>query len=262
MSKSAPPAEAPSDRHFVTALARGLSVLRCFDRPRIELTVTEIAKLTGLSQPTTWRLCATLLDCGYLVRGTSGAGLRIGAPALTLGYAAARGLGPSELARPYLQRLTEQTRGNSTLSVRAGTEVISVEHIDGEWITPNQPVGWRAPLTAIPSGLAVLVALSEPARQDVMAVLAAKDPAWPRHRQRIDAARAQYEREGYVTLTGMVDGQYSAIATPLFSGDLPGQQWVLSIGGAPSRWTEPYLRDAGRALLQVADILRPALAVI
>lgn len=262
MSKNQDGSGDAGDRHFVTALARGLSVLRCFDRPRIELTVTEIARLTGLSQPTTWRLCATLLDCGYLVRGTSGAGLRVGAPAVTLGYAAVRGLGPSEVARPYLQQLTEQTKGNATLSVRSGAEIISVEHVDGEWIVPNQPVGWRAPLTAIPSGLAVIVAMADAARQELLDTLAANDPAWPRHRRRIEAARAQYERDGYVTLTGMVDGQYSAVATPLFGEGQSGQQWTLSVGGATSRLSEEHLHHAGRALLKVADLLRPALAVI
>lgn len=260
MSKR-PEAVEQKGRHFVTALARGLSVLRCFDRPRVELTVTEIARMAGLSQPTAWRLCATLLDCGYLVRGES-AGLRIGAPALTLGYAAARGMEPSELARPYLRELSEKTKGNAMLSVRSGTEIISVERVDGEWMAPNQPVGWRAPLTAIPSGLAVLVALPDAMLRDVMAELAPKDPAWSRHRQRIDAARAQFEREGYVTLTGMVEGQYSAVATPLFDGDPPSEQWALSIGGASSRWSEAHLREAGRALLRAADLLRPALAAL
>ncbi|ETI64231.1 IclR family transcriptional regulator [Sphingobium sp. C100] len=261
MSKIEDAVAETGNRHFVTALARGLAVLRCFDRPRLELTVTEIARLTGLSQPTTWRLCSTLLECGYLVRGTSGASLRVGAPAVTLGYAAVQGLGPSELVRPYLQQLTDQTKGNSMLSVRSGTDIISVEQVHGEWITPNQPIGWRAPLIAIPSGLAVIVAMDEAARQDLMATLAATDPVWPRHRERIERAQAQYARDGYVILTGMVDGQYSAVATPLFVEGQSGQQWALSIGGATSRWSEAHLRQAGQALCKVATLLRPALAV-
>src|ERR1700712_4601763 len=119
MSKKEAVLVQPTDRNFVTALARGLDILGCFDRPRVELTVSEIARLVRLSQPTTWRLCATLVECGYLVRSNSGSALRIGAPALTLGYAAARDLSPPELIRPYLRRLADTTGGYTTLSVRS-----------------------------------------------------------------------------------------------------------------------------------------------
>jgi DNA-binding IclR family transcriptional regulator len=56
-----------ADRQYVTALARGLEILRCFSALKPELGTTEIAQLTGLPQPTVWRLCHTLIKCGYLV---------------------------------------------------------------------------------------------------------------------------------------------------------------------------------------------------
>lgn len=48
------------DRQFVASLAKGLEVLRCFTPARPELGTSEIARLTGMPQPTVWRLCYTL----------------------------------------------------------------------------------------------------------------------------------------------------------------------------------------------------------
>ena len=40
----------PDDRHFVTALARGLEILRCFRPGEASLTNSEMAKRTGRLQ--------------------------------------------------------------------------------------------------------------------------------------------------------------------------------------------------------------------
>ena len=74
-----------ADRQYVTALARGLEILRCFGARKPELGTTEIAQLTGLPQPTVWRLCHTLIKCGYLAPSPGKDKLRIGAGVLSLG---------------------------------------------------------------------------------------------------------------------------------------------------------------------------------
>ena len=51
---------------LVTALLRGLDVLRCFTEQKKVLGSSEIARLTKLPQPTVWRLCQTLVKAGYL----------------------------------------------------------------------------------------------------------------------------------------------------------------------------------------------------
>jgi DNA-binding IclR family transcriptional regulator len=256
--------ELRGDRNFVTALARGLEILRCFNRPQIELSVSEIARLTGLSQPTAWRLCYTLLECGFLVRAPSGSGLCIGAPAITLGYAAAKGARPTAIALPYMQRLAEETSCSATLSLRQNGEVISVEQVIADFVLPNQPIGWRAPLVIVSAGLAVLAALP-PAERDLLTdEMAAREGArWPRHQARIADAVAEFAREGYVTLSGMLDGQYTAVAVPLFeTGTKPKTQWALSCGTLSSRWSEAGPGSAAGKLLELRALLTPAFAAL
>ncbi|MDP9094946.1 MAG: helix-turn-helix domain-containing protein, partial [Pseudomonadota bacterium] len=55
------------DRPFVTALARGLEILGCFSASRPEIGGSQLAALTGLPQPTVWRLCHTMVQLGFLV---------------------------------------------------------------------------------------------------------------------------------------------------------------------------------------------------
>ena len=74
-----------ADRQFVTALGRGLAVLRCFDATRTQLGTTEIAQMTNLPQPTVWRLCYTLQQLGYLMQAPDSDKLRIGMAVLGLG---------------------------------------------------------------------------------------------------------------------------------------------------------------------------------
>src|SRR5947208_1087739 len=54
------------DRKFVTALGRGLDVLRCFGPRDRWLANQEIAARTGLARPTVSRLVYTLTQLGFL----------------------------------------------------------------------------------------------------------------------------------------------------------------------------------------------------
>jgi len=249
-------------RFQVTALVRGLEILKCFDRPRIELTVSDIARRVSLSQPTCWRLCQTLIDQGFLVRAATGAALSIGAPALTLGYAAINGLDLPAIVLPYMRALTGQTGGGTALSVRRGIEMIAVERCEGDFVQPNQPVGWRTALTSVASGLAVLAVLPAGEREEALAQLEARDPsAWPRRAARVALAQEQFMADGFVMLTDMHDGQYAAVAAPLVEGE-GVHHWAISCGGVRSRWDNAHLAEAGRELVRLQTLLRPALATL
>lgn len=50
----------------VSALERGISVLRCFSEARPVLGHADIARMTGIPRPTVNRLVATLLSLGML----------------------------------------------------------------------------------------------------------------------------------------------------------------------------------------------------
>lgn len=55
-----------ADRHFVTSLQKGLDVLTCFGRQHSRLTLSEVARLTGVSPASARRSLLTLQQLGYL----------------------------------------------------------------------------------------------------------------------------------------------------------------------------------------------------
>ncbi|MFT5787693.1 MAG: DNA-binding IclR family transcriptional regulator, partial [Ascidiaceihabitans sp.] len=74
------------DRNFITALARGLDILRCFRPNEIELTNQDFAQRTGLPKPTVSRLTHTLCVLEYLVLDARTGTYRLGAGVLKLGF--------------------------------------------------------------------------------------------------------------------------------------------------------------------------------
>jgi len=95
------------DRHFVTALARGLQILRCFSHQQPELSATKIVRMTGLPQPTVWRLCHTLQEAGFLICPGDGRKMALGIPVLALGYATLVRQTLAQIALPYMRSLTD-----------------------------------------------------------------------------------------------------------------------------------------------------------
>ncbi len=249
--------------HFVTALARGLEVLRCFDRPGLELTVSEIARRIGLSQPTTWRLCQTLLDCGYLVRSPNGAALRVGAASVTLGYAAVSGAAPVDLALPHMRAITEEFDVTTSIGKRQGQDMIAMDMVKGRFVRPDQPIGWRAPLPSNASGLAVLAALPAHARDAAMASVSGDDDARARRTTRLAAALEEYERKGFVSMRHSRRGTYIAIAVPLFEdGTDPMDQWAINCSWVAEHEIDAIIDDAGHRLGEIRRLLQPAIAVL
>jgi DNA-binding IclR family transcriptional regulator len=78
---------AKPDRHFVTALARGLEVLACFRHGDRMLGNQELSKRCGLAKSTVSRLTHTLTELGYLIYVEESAKYSLGTATLSLGSA-------------------------------------------------------------------------------------------------------------------------------------------------------------------------------
>ena len=97
------------DRNFVTALARGLDILRCFGPADEYLGNAELAKRTNIPRPTVSRMTATLTQLGYLRYVPQLEKYRLGPGVLDLGYRYLASEGVRELARPFMQELADAT---------------------------------------------------------------------------------------------------------------------------------------------------------
>ena len=98
------------DRHFVTALSRGLDVLSCFRSGSRLLGNQDISERCHLPKSTVSRLTYTLTKLGYLHYVKESGKYRLGTATLALGSAVLGRFEVRDLARPLMQELADADR--------------------------------------------------------------------------------------------------------------------------------------------------------
>ena len=249
------------DRQFVAALAKGLEILRCFSPARPELGTTEIAKLTGMPQPTVWRLCYTLIQLGYLVSVPSRQSLRPGIPLLGLGYAVLASQPIAEIALPAMQSIAVRYEGAVSLGARDGLAMVYLQRCQGSSIVFTElQVGSRVSLATSATGWAYIAGLSAGARAQILSELKASGGAgWPKVEQSLQKALKAYAKTGYVTNRGVLHRRINSVAVPLLAPD-GSTLLALSAGGIVDVFTDEKLSDIGEELKDLAETLRPHLS--
>lgn len=244
-----------SDRHFVTALARGLEILACFSPTRTELGSTELAGLTGLPQPTVWRLCHTLVKLGFLIQ-TSGDKLRPGIPTLRLGYSALAALDFTELVRPHMRALADDFHAASSLAVYDAGSMLFIQRAESESrLLMNLRVGSRIAVVSSALGWAYLAALPQDEREAMITQHLSQLQDWKRVEPHLRKALDAYRRDGYITNTGNFHRDYNTAAVVIH--DATGRpRYTLSVGGASSNVTPALIRSTiGPRLVKLANAL-------
>lgn len=140
----------------VSVSSKLLSVLDCFRQGRRTLTLSEIARLSGLPMSTAHRLILELTTWGGLERLPEGS-YRVGMRLWELGASAPRQRDLREAASPFMQDLYEAGQENVHLVVLDGMEALCVEKVFGKRAVPMEiDVGGRMPLHATAAGKVVL----------------------------------------------------------------------------------------------------------
>ncbi|KUF10871.1 IclR family transcriptional regulator domain-containing protein [Pseudoponticoccus marisrubri] len=113
-----------SSRDFVSSLSRGLEILSSFSRTSKKMTLSEVAVETGMSRATARRFLLTLVKEGYVV--TDGKLFDLTPKVLDLGFSVLSKIGIWDRARPFMERLSEQTGESCTAAILDGLEVVYV----------------------------------------------------------------------------------------------------------------------------------------
>jgi len=251
------------DRHFVTALVRGLDVLRCFTSEHRELGSTEIARMLGLSQSTVWRLCYTLQKAGYLEPGHDVEKLRVSPGVLALGCEALSHGGIAEVAQP---RITEiANRFDSSVSV-AGRDQLDMRILARAsaptMLRLNFHVGSALQIERSAVGAAYMAALPEAERTSLLQELKQAHPQhWEEHRRYLDEAIDTYRERGYVLNLRRYHPDVNALGVAIVS---PNGRHVMAMncGGASSVMTREKLEGpVAQAMRELAADLSTMLMV-
>jgi DNA-binding IclR family transcriptional regulator len=258
MNAAPPQEEEKKDRQFVTALARGLEILSCFTKATPALGTTEIARMTGLPQPTVWRLCHTLVQEGYLIYTDGGDRLRPGIPVLSLGFAALAGMPIADLAKEDMQAIAIKYEGAVSLGVREGLNMVYVQRVQGSAIVMrNLNVGSRVPLAQSATGWAYIAGLEESGRKALYKELAgAEGKTWPDTLKKIQSGMEGFSETGYILNKGQLHPQINAVAVPVMSEDNK-VLLALSAGGISPFFDDAKLTQIGEELKKLAARLTP-----
>ena len=210
------PTAAEERSSFVTALARGLAVMRAFDAQRPQLTLAELARLVGLPRATVRRCLLTLQELGYVE--SHGRLFGLSPQVLTLAHAYLSSSTLPRVAQPFVERVSDALDQSCSVSILHGREVIYVARSTRRRMSSlHREVGTHLPAHCTSMGRVLLGALPAPELDALLAgaalpaftPLTVTDPAVLRDRV------AQVRRDGYSIVEEELEIGLRALAVPL-----------------------------------------------
>jgi IclR family pca regulon transcriptional regulator len=221
----------------VQSLERGLAVIRAFDAEHPQMSLSDVARATGLTRAAARRFLHTLVGLGYM--RTDGRLFALRPRVLELGYAYLSSLSLPEVALPHLEELVAQVHESSSISVLDADEVIYVARVPTKRImTVAISVGTRFPAHATSMGRVLLAARSDEwlagylasARLRPLTARTVTDP------DRLLAELRTVRVQGWSLVDQELEEGLRSVAVPLVDGS--GQVIAaVNISAQAQRWT-------------------------
>lgn len=237
----------------MTALARGLNVLSCFNAHDRVLGNQDIALRCRLPKSTVSRLTHTLTRLGYLVRDDARGKYRLGPAMSSLRLSAAPEHSDIDWsAKSLMQELANGAKALVALGARSRLSMIYLEACHDA--SSSGPVlglnaGSCVPLATTAMGRAHLAAMDQQERGSVLDDLAALDrQAWPKLRRDIEQALETARTLGCACSFGDWRAEVNGIAVAFHTGHgIPPM--VIGCGGLATEVTPGFLLDEVRPRL-------------
>lgn len=251
------------DRLFVSALSRGLELMRCFTPEVRVLGKQDLARLTGLPKATVFRLAHTLTRLGYLSHSSETGKYQLAAGVLSFGHSYLRNMNIIQIARPFMQDLADQTHTAVYLAVRDRLDMVFLETCKDPNTTfsLNLQVGDRVPLARTSLGRALLCALPEEERIYLLDHIRRQNEVeWPKTKAGIEKALKGYERWGFCLSVGGWRQDINAVGVAI--NPTSGSGMLTLNCSAPSFQIRQHMLedDIGPRLLHTARNIEAQLA--
>jgi IclR family transcriptional regulator, pca regulon regulatory protein len=232
----------PAEPDFVQSLQRGLAVIRAFDADHPALSLSEVARATGLARAAARRFLLTLVELGYM--RADGRLFRLSPRVLELGRPYLASLTLPEVALPHLRDLVADVRESATVAVLDGDDIVYVAHAPAKRIMSiSITIGARDPGFATSLGRVLLAAQSEEwldgylARVELAPITARtlSDPA------RLRAELGRVHRQGFALVDQELEEGLRALAAPI--RDEEGEVTsAVNLAVHTSRWSVEAIR--------------------
>ncbi|MEV5546063.1 IclR family transcriptional regulator [Streptomyces sp. NPDC052309] len=237
--------------HQESVLSRAARILEAFSQEEPALTVSEIARRTGLHVATASRLVGELVAHGFLGRDDDSR-VRIGVRLWELAVRASPALSLREAAMPFMEGVHDVLGHHVQLGVLDGDEVLFLERLSA----PNAVINYtriagRLPLYASSSGLLLPAHGPADLKERLLAgPLTACTSATPATPGRLRANLAEVRQQGYAFCPGYVHEEALGVAAPVRGADgrVVAALSVIVPNGAGAQTVVPVVRTAARGV--------------
>ena len=247
----------PARPDTVSALERGIAVLRCFDEDRRVLSPTDLARLTGIPRPTVTRLASTLVTLGLMKQEHGSERFMLGPGVVSLARVFLAGLDVRAVARPHMQALAESLGGSVYLAVRDGLEMVLIEACRprSSMLAARLDVGSRAPMANSALGRSYLAAVDPAERKALIESLRlARGSDWGSLEPGLNRALDDAVKFGYCISAGEFHREINSVSVPLVGPK--GEVMALNCGSAAFVFSEEHLRrEIAPRLIEMAKVL-------
>ena len=233
---------------FVQSMARGLAVIKAFDEDHKQLTLSEVAGITGLARAAARRFLLTLAELGYV--RTDGRMFALTPRVLELGYAYLSSLSLPQIAEPHLERMVAEVQESASVTVLDGTDIVYVARVPTSRIMRvTISIGTRFPAYATSMGRVLLAGLGD-AELDARLAQLSMQPITPRTITDPAALRAELGRvrsQGWALVDQELEEGLRSLAAPILGRD--GQ--VVAAANIATHAARTSAAEARRSLLPV-----------
>ena len=224
-------AAGPADSE-VSALARGLALLRAVADAERPPSNKDLADATGIPKATVSRLAATLLAGGFLRQSAQSERFGLGTALLDLSNAYLRHFDLRSQAREALAGLAEFAGAAVHLGVRDGLDILVIDTMRARsaLILARIDVGARMSVATSAAGRALLCALPKAERDALHGEIRRSSPrAWPAIAKRLEASCQEHTRLGFCSSFGEWHPHINALGFTLRGPR--GELHAVSCGG-------------------------------
>ncbi len=229
----------------VRAVDRALDVLLAFRPGESRLGAAELLRRVDLSRPTLYRLLRTLELRGFVVSSGNPQRFSLGPAVAQLSQAWSSGHDLTEIARPVMEQLWEETGETVALLMHSGRERVCVAELpSAQPLSFRRGVGHREQVLLGASGRAIVAFLADPSSH------LADLPAG--RRQAFETELARIRADGHAVSREELIAGAVAVAVPIF---MAGRQVVgsMAVYGPSVRIGEEQIRSIAQSLVRAAE---------
>jgi IclR family transcriptional regulator, pca regulon regulatory protein len=241
---------------FVTALARGLEVIRAFGAHSNRMSLAEIARRVELPRATVRRSLITLETLGYVE--TDGKTFMLTPQILSLGHSYLTSMPVTRAVRPYLERMSSLFNETSSAGILDHDDAVFLARVPVRRVSiENVPAGSRIPAYCTSMGRVLLAAQSDEVIEEYLARIEphAYTPRTITNPAQIRDAILKARIASYSIVEEELDAGVVAISVPIKDA-IDRTVAALSIVSHVDRSTSsqmvdrflPFMRDAVREL--------------